>query len=71
MNNEAWADKCVKQKVADYGPGSLRHADTAPFITPWSELGTDADGVSRIVGTVNMEEYAQWLKQHYGIDVAY
>jgi hypothetical protein len=31
----------------------------------------DADGSSKIVGEVNMKEYAAWLKQSYGLDMQY
>jgi hypothetical protein len=30
---------------------------------------SDAGGDSKMAGAVNMKEYAQWLKQNYGIDV--
>ena len=31
----------------------------------------DADGSSKIVGGINMKEYAAWLKQSYGLDIQY
>ena len=70
-NNSPRGIHCVKQKTADYGAGSLRYSGTAAFVERWSTLGIDADGASKIVGKVNMKEYALWLKKHYGIDVGY
>ena len=32
--------------------------------------GKDADGSTPIVGTVNMEKYAQWLKANYKLTLA-
>ena len=41
------------------------------FIIPRETPGLDADGKSPITGDVDMEKYAQWLKQNYGFTVAY
>ena len=71
QNNQGYVANCTNQKLADYGPYSLRWSDTSRFIDYYATLGLDADKESKIVGKVNMRTYAQWLKQNYEIDVAY
>jgi hypothetical protein len=66
-NNEAWADNCQKQKQAT--PGGMGWNQTTSYINLYSQSTMDADGSSRIVGEVNMKEYAKWLKQNYGLDI--
>lgn len=35
----------------------------------WTGQPKDADGSTPIVGTVNMEKYAQWLKTNYKLTI--
>jgi hypothetical protein len=44
-------------------------SQTASFIDLSSTPTRDADGKSKIVGQVNMEEYSAWLKENYGLDL--
>jgi hypothetical protein len=46
-------------------------AQTSMFVDSYPNPQLDADGKSKIIGSVNMEEYAKWLKQNYGFDIAY
>lgn len=68
-NNQIWANNCQKQKVANVG--GMNWAQTSMFRSSYLNPQLDADGVSKITGYVNMEGYAKWLKQNYGLDVAY
>jgi hypothetical protein len=63
-NGEAWADQCRKQKVAT--PGGLTWAQTQSYIDLYQPATIDADGESKIVGSVDMKGYAKWLEQNYG-----
>lgn len=66
-NNEAWADNCQKQKQA--APGGMAWSQTATYIDLYPKSTADADGASKIVGEVNIKEYAAWLKQNYGLSI--
>jgi hypothetical protein len=68
-NNEAWVTDCQKQRVAT--PGGMSWNQTARYIDIYAKSTMDADGSSRIVGEINMEEYAKWLNKNYGLDIAY
>ena len=70
-NNEAWVTNCQKQKQATPGGMTWSQTQTGNFINLYSQSTMDADGSSKIVGEVNMKEYAAWLKQNYGIDIQY
>jgi RHS repeat-associated protein len=66
-NNQIVATNCQKQRVAT--PGGMTWSQTASFINIYSMPLKDADGTSRIVGQVNMEEYNAWLKENYGFEL--
>ncbi len=66
-NHEAWASNCQKQRQAS--PGGMNWSQTASYVNFYAEATMDADGSSRIVGEVNMEEYGAWLKQNYGFEL--
>jgi RHS repeat-associated protein len=70
-NGEMWADKCEKQKQATPGGMTWRQTQTGNLISRYSQPVLDADGSSNIVGRVNMEAYAAWLKKNYGLDVRF
>ncbi len=70
-NNERWADRCKPQKQATPGGMTWSQTKSNNFINLYPESTMDADGSSKIVGAVNMKEYAAWLKQHYGLDIPY
>jgi hypothetical protein len=44
-------------------------SQTASFIDLYPTPTKDADGKSKIVGQVNMEEYSAWLKENYGFEL--
>jgi RHS repeat-associated protein len=67
VNNEAWADNCIGQRVAN--PGGLSTQESRQFISRWMQSAVDGDGNSRIIGKVNMDEYAKWLKYNYDLEV--
>ncbi|MDB5822460.1 MAG: hypothetical protein JWR21_1164 [Herminiimonas sp.] len=67
VNNQSIATNCQKQRVAK--PGGMTWAQTASFINLYPAPTKDADGKSRIVGEVDMEEYSAWLKENYGIEL--
>ncbi|MEW6708165.1 MAG: RHS repeat-associated core domain-containing protein, partial [Pseudomonadota bacterium] len=69
VNNEAWADNCQRQRQANVGGMSWR--GTLNYIDYWKTTRMDADGVSPMVGQVNMEGYAKWLHDNYGLDIAH
>ena len=46
-------------------------SQSVDFMNLFDSPEMDADGVSRIIGEIDMEEYAAWLKEHYGFDVQY
>lgn len=58
---------CVYRDQARPGGLTAEEITRLGLIVPRSPLGWDADGKSRIAGDVNMELYAQWLKQNYGL----
>ncbi len=66
-NNKAWTISCQKQRQAT--PGGMNWSQTASYIDLYAQATMDADGSSKIVGAVNMEEYGKWLKQYYGFDI--
>jgi len=68
-NNQFFATNCEKQKEANVG--GMTWAQTSMFVDIYPNPQLDADGASKIIGSVNMEEYAKWLKQNYGFDIAY
>jgi RHS repeat-associated protein len=70
-NNEMWATNCQKQKKATPGGMTWSQTQADHLISLYSKPTLDADGSSKIVGIVNMKEYAAWLKQHYGLDVRF
>jgi hypothetical protein len=70
-NGEMWADNCQKQKQATPGGMTWRQTQTGNFISLYPKPTMDADGSSKIVGKVNMKEYAAWLKKNYGLDIPY
>ena len=69
-NNEAWADNCVLRKNATPGGLTTKQIADLGFIKARATPGTDADGSTPIIGDINMEEYAKWLKANYGFDMA-
>ena len=69
-NNEAWASNCVLRKNATPGGLTTKQIADLGFIKARATPGTDADGSTPIIGDINMEEYAKWLKANYGFDMA-
>jgi hypothetical protein len=69
-DNNARDRDCVRQRQANYGSFSLNHGSAEQFISRTTPAADAADGSTR-VGTVNMQEYAAWLKTNYQIDVKY
>jgi hypothetical protein len=49
----------------------MQWRDTAGFIRRYEEPRPDAYGAPTLVGTVGMEEYAQWLRDHYGLRIGW
>ena len=49
----------------------MNWSQTASYIDLYAQSTMDADKSSKIVGELNMKEYAAWLKQNYGLDIAY
>jgi len=70
-NNEAWVTNCQPQKQATPGGITWSQTQTGNFIDMYAQSTMDADGSSKIVGGINMKEYAAWLKQSYGLDIQY
>jgi RHS repeat-associated protein len=70
-NHEMWTDKCKKQKDADPGGMTWRQTQTENLISMYPKSVMDADGLSEIVGKVNMKEYSQWLKKNYALDMRF
>jgi hypothetical protein len=70
-NNEAWATNCRQQRTAAPGGITITTRHSRDFISRWTEWGLDADGTSRIVGEVNMERYAAWLRDNYDFRIDY
>jgi hypothetical protein len=68
-NNEVWVTKCKKQR--DATPGGMTWSQTAEYIKLYKESTKDADGKSKIVGEINMKEYAAWLDKNYGLGIQY
>ena len=68
-NNEVWASNCTLRKNSSPGGLTTQQIADLGFIT-YNNLGKDADGSTPIVGTVNMETYAQWLKANYNLTIA-
>ncbi len=68
-NNEAWVTNCQKQRDATPGGMTWSQTQTGNFINMYAQSTMDADGSSKIVGAINMKEYAAWLKQNYGLDI--
>ena len=68
-NNQFFATNCQKQKEANVG--GMTWAQTRMFVDSYPNPQLDADGASKIIGSVSMEEYAKWLKQNYGFAIAY
>jgi hypothetical protein len=68
-NGEAWADQCRKQKVAT--PGGMTWAQAQDYIGLSVPTTTDADGESKIVGSVDMKGYAKWLEQNYKLQLEF
>ena len=68
-NNQAFTFSCPKQRQA--AVGGMNWTTSLDYINLWKQSGLDADGVSRTVGTVNMEKYAKWIKANYDLDIAY
>jgi hypothetical protein len=66
-NNEVWVTNCKKQR--DATPGGMTWSQTAEYIKLYKESTKDADGESKIVGEINMKEYAVWLSKNYGFDI--
>jgi hypothetical protein len=69
-NNEAWANNCTLRKNSSPGGLTTQQIADLDFITYSGSLGKDADGSTPIVGTVNMETYAKWLKANYNLTIA-
>jgi hypothetical protein len=68
-NNEVWAADYTLRKNSNPGGLTTQQIASLGFISYSIGLGTDADGSTPIDGTVNMEEYAKWLKENYGLDI--
>ena len=66
--NNGRAKDCVPRKKLS--PGGMSSEESQKFIIYRTRPGLDSDGSSRITGDVNMKEYAQWLKENYGLTVA-
>lgn len=69
-NNEIWADRRELQRQATIGGKTWLDTQKSGLITYYQTSQMDADGVSRIVGKVNMQQYQTWLKS-YGLEVPY
>lgn len=67
-NNEINADNCQQQREAM--PGGMTWSQTGDYIGRYTTPTLDADGESPIIGEVRMEDYVQWLKTNYGLDIA-
>ena len=67
-DNNARARNCIPRKV--FSPGGMTGPQSQEFITYRSVPGKDADGSSLITGDIKLKEYAQWLKENYGLTVA-
>lgn len=70
QNNEIWADICHEQRSAAPGGMTWRDSVKGSFIRQYPKSVMDADGSSRIVGEIDMKQYAAWLKLHYGTSIA-
>jgi len=68
-NNQAFTFSCPKQRRA--AVGGMDWTTSLDYINFWKQSGMDADGVSRTVGTVDMEKYAQWLEANYDVTIAH
>jgi len=68
-NNEVWAADCTLRKKSSPGGLTTKQIADLGFISYSSGLGNDADGSTPIIGTVNMEEYAKWLKSNYDLTI--
>ncbi|MBK9116968.1 MAG: DUF2235 domain-containing protein [Betaproteobacteria bacterium] len=59
-------DRAAQRRAS--GPG-LSWRDTAAFLVPGPRRGIDARGQPSIVGAVDMNAYAAWLRASYGIEI--
>ncbi|MBP8149483.1 MAG: hypothetical protein KAY21_07170 [Limnohabitans sp.] len=65
----AIANNCVLRKYAFVGGLTTQQIADLKFITYSDTLGKDGDGSTPLVGTVNMEAYAKWLKENYQLSI--
>ena len=66
-DNNARARNCTSRREAN--PGGMTAKESERFIRYRPIPNKDADGSSLITGDINMKEYAQWLKDNYGLTV--
>ena len=57
------------QRVA--AVAGMQWRDTGGFVRRYAEPRPDVYGALTLVGTVGMEEYAQWLRDHYGLRIGW
>ena len=65
----ATAKNCVLRKYANAGGLTTQQIADLKFITYSDMLGKDADGSTPLVGKVNMQAYAKWLKENYNLTI--
>ena len=68
-NNEEFVLDCQRQTA----PGGMTwsQTQTGNFINFYAQPTMDADGASKIVGIINMKEYAKWIEKNYGLVINY
>ncbi|MES2832101.1 MAG: RHS repeat-associated core domain-containing protein [Pseudomonadota bacterium] len=69
LNNQILTKDCIRQRQALPGGMDWKQSQTGRFIKKTGSFTLDADGDSKIVGTIDMKEYSAWLQQNYGLKI--